>query len=645
MQERTQGGVALLSLRSVFAQASRLTGVSDASPVVTISLYRLLLAILQRSQALRRTRPGAAGAGGARPSVSTSVAQLRALLARGAWDAETQEAIDAYLTRWRARFDLFDADHPFYQTAGLRESERTGAATVLAHQRASNRNQSLLFDHTTRDRAWLTPAAAARALLAQQNFAVGGLISYDSAREPLANKFTSMAPLLGLTVCLVRGQTLFETLLLNWLGEGADGDAEGAEGAEEDVGDADDDLPAWEREEPTEAATRTPTGLVDLLTWQSRRIRLIPGLISGSLSHPASGDAHGRETLIVERAILMKGYQMSPAFDRHLVEPMIPFHVRAAERATGRATERSGGEAADWTPQLAMPGRAIWRDVAALLQSQPGARQRPRTLDGLQRLLHASPTPGEQTTSGPLALEVYSMTPDQATIEDWRVDRLPLPLALVDDEWALERLVAAVAQAEAVARLLGSGMIPLGGQTRSGRPLVVMSPVALLADALLSRNPARPAERAERDRLIAHWDAAAPYWAALTAPFHQLLRRLATLSQRQAREWEAGEQGAGEQALQVWARQVERVARAAFDRVVAGAATGTGAYQASIMAQSRFDTCLDALLTSAPAERSAKDPAALPVEGDVGASGAGRGGRATTTKTTKATKTAKGGAS
>lgn len=685
--------VKLLSLRAVFAHASRLRQVADPSPVVTISLYRLLLAILQRSQ------------GG-----SPSVAQWRALLARGAWDDATQEALDDYLTRWHARFDLFDLEHPFYQTAGLRESERTGAASVLVHQRASTRNKPLLFDHTTRDRAWLTPAAAACALLAQQNFAVGGLISYDAKREPLANKITKMAPLLGVTVCLVRGRSLFETLLLNWVGADHDSSSERSDerGDGQSGGLAADlpaDLPAWERDQPTAPETRAPDGLVDLLTWQSRRIRLIPGAVPAAFVEEAAEAQTGaqtgaqsgvrtrvtaRESTVVERAILMKGYQLDPTFDRSQVETMVPFYLPArfrtptsasasstmppsdavsnppaesgaengaaaladatgggtgggtggasaaatgsarARRTVGRRTqgERQGQaeQAGAWAPQFALPGRAVWRDVAALLTSQPGARHRPRTLDWLRLALPdaLSNAQSDQATSATVQLDVYSMTPDQAIIQDWRFDSLRLPLAFLTNERLIASLVEAVALAEAVGRLLGPGAIllsdrvsgrgvgraPATRQQSDGQRVIVSSPVATLADALLSDDAAHPAERLERDHLIAHWDAVTPYWTSLTAPFHQLISRLATSRLAMSADRVSAEvsatsasEQARDQALLMWGRQVERAVRASFHRVVGGSALNAGAYRAGVIAQIRFDDCLAALLTPQEAIR------------------------------------------
>ena len=40
--------------------------------------------------------------------------------------------------------------------------------------------------------------------------------------------------------------------------------------------DRNGDIPAWERDEDTRPEDRSPNGYIDLLTWQSRRIRLHP---------------------------------------------------------------------------------------------------------------------------------------------------------------------------------------------------------------------------------------------------------------------------------------------------------------------------------------------------------------------------------
>jgi len=44
-----------------------------------------------------------------------------------------------------------------------------------------------------------------------------------------------------------------------------------------------EDLPAWEKHSPPTPGPRRPTGYVDLLTWQSRVLRLEPEELGGSL--------------------------------------------------------------------------------------------------------------------------------------------------------------------------------------------------------------------------------------------------------------------------------------------------------------------------------------------------------------------------
>src|SRR5258708_9546636 len=141
--ERAGGTPRLLSLRAVLAEAPRLANVADPSPAVTISLYRLLLAILHRSL-----------------DGPNSVGEWETIWQRGQWDLDH---INAYLDRWHDRFDLFDAQFPFYQTPDLK-FEEAPPASQLAHERASDRNRSLLFDHTSHDPS-LAPAEAARYLV------------------------------------------------------------------------------------------------------------------------------------------------------------------------------------------------------------------------------------------------------------------------------------------------------------------------------------------------------------------------------------------------------------------------------------------------------------------------------------------------
>src|SRR5258707_617146 len=186
--ERAGGTPRLLSLRAVFAEAPRLANIADPSPAVTVSLYRLLLAILHRAL-----------------DGPQSVEQWRSAWERGQWDLDR---IEAYLQRWHDRFDLFDAQYPVYQTPGL-DARAVRPATQLTFERASDRNRALLFDHSPDD-ASLSPAEAARHVIAMHAFAVGGFFSLGQG-EPLANNTNSTSPLVCGALGLVRGEMLCKT--------------------------------------------------------------------------------------------------------------------------------------------------------------------------------------------------------------------------------------------------------------------------------------------------------------------------------------------------------------------------------------------------------------------------------------------------
>lgn len=523
----------LLNLREVFAQAPQLWQIADPSPVVTISLYRLLLAILHRS--LRGPR---------------NAAEWARIYERGSWDTD---AIHGYLTTWRARFDLFDAQRPFYQTPNLLITDSTGSASALAHERASTRNEAVMFDHTTSEDASLTPSAAARALLAQQNFAVSGLYS-----DHHVNGSASRAPLLGAAVCLVRGPSLFETLMLNWVRYSpSDGQPFPFHG---------DDQPAWERDEPTAPVERIPVGYVDLLTWQSRRILLLPATAPDG-------------QVIVDRAVLMKGYQVSPSFDRWTAETMLTFR-----KSAGAST--SGGE--PWYPLSLQTDRVVWRDSHSLLQSVSDASERPKTLGWLTNLMLQDFLDERRT----VPLDVYGMIThkkNQANIEDWRRETLPLPLAVLNDNALLEAIGQAVTIAESVARLLMPGAVKF---TDNGKPITTGSPVSLLAEALLVGTSGRSPDRRAREDLANSFGAPLRYWAQLDTPFRHFVVSLPADVTVDA----YGQRHYGRAALTEWTYQLEGVVRSVFQQITADLETSARALRAVSLAQSRFTFCLAALL-------------------------------------------------
>jgi CRISPR system Cascade subunit CasA len=541
--ERAGGVSRQLSLREVFAEAPRLAGIADPSPAVTLALHRLLLAILHRSlDGPRNAR------------------EWGAIWERDSWDLDR---IYRYLDQWYQHFDLFDAEHPFCQTPGLEAGIAERSASRLAPQLPSDGNRSLLFDHTFAD-ASLDPAEAARYMLAQHLFAVGGLISLLQG-EPLANKFTASAPLLGRVTVLMRGETLFRTLMLNWVQYNRE--AEQPFPFKKDS----DDKPAWERA-GAQPEPRQPDGYVDLLTWQSRRILLLPEVTANG-------------AIRVHGAALMKGYQFAEGFEQWSTETMLGFRKNPDPKMSP-----------PWFAISLDPDRLVWRDSQTLLQAADDTGRRPKTLGWLDNLM------GEGILEERLKvpLEVYGVIPDQANISDWRRESLPLPLRLLRQGDAvtkklLERLGEALALAEDAGHLFDATWVGLG----KGR---LRSPMWELCEALLKGVSEREPKREDCITLAQSFGAGTRYWSRLDAQFRAFIEQLADPDDVAVVD---GARVYGTRAVRAWAEDVRRAARAVFEGIVADLDTSARSLLAGTRGHQRFDVLVARLM--APYREATKD--------------------------------------
>lgn len=230
-----------LGLMATLARADRIIEIRDPSPMATLALHRLLLAILHRTLG------------------PANLKTWRQIWEAGRFDTELFER---YFRKWRNRFDLFDAARPFYQTPEM-TTEDPLPAVSLFDDFACN-NNATLFDHTVNDPPRpLTLAQAARGLVYRQAFALGLGVSpvaiIKGRRTPTGNRQDGTLAR-GLAV-LVRGENLFETLLCNLTG----------------YTPKDEDTPVWECDDPEERVGQTLVrGTIDLYTAQCRRLRLEP---------------------------------------------------------------------------------------------------------------------------------------------------------------------------------------------------------------------------------------------------------------------------------------------------------------------------------------------------------------------------------
>lgn len=506
----TDGRSVELGLLDTLARAHELREIGDPSPLVTVALHRLLLAVLHRTL------------GGPR-----STEEWAALWERGRFDAA---AVEGYFRRWPDRFDLFHSERPFYQTAALPE-DTAQTASKLTPEVASPGNAVLLFDHTLDPT--FTPAEAARALVAFHAFTVGGLVSFLPGEQQ--HRSADAGPLAKGAVALVRGSTLFRTLALNL--HRYDPEDEAPCPAHPD------DCPAWERDGPTVPADRAPRGYLDYLTWQSRRVRLFPSVAED-----------GR--VVVRAAATMKGFQFPDGFERRSVETMVGF-VRNAKAKPGQDP---------WPPVGFREERAVWRDSLALLQSVAGQRQRPKLIAWLNDLV-ADGCVGRGAT---LPLDLFGMITDQANVRLWRHERLPLPLAYLDDDELVRILGDALRLAEETAVRLSNAVWILAKLAEAPE-----------SDRLEAPQPAQGAIRTRAASLAAE----PRYWSRLEPSFHGLVVALPT----DRSETTVGVTY-GLDLLPAWAREVRRAAVAAF----AAASDGLASSPRTAKAVARAENALRA---------------------------------------------------
>lgn len=475
---RDDGSFGELGLHDVLIQSPRLREVAHDSPLFVASIYPLLTAIMHRILPGRteRERRG----------------EWRRIWEQKSFGDEDVEAIDAYFARWGDRFDLFHPRFPFYQVAGLEMKE----ASELRRLAMEEHNAPALFANDA-DPDWQlpSPALAARLLVTIQNFALG---FGKSSRAKIVGKeieppYSADGPLLrGLTVW-ASGDTLFQTLMLCLVPHVL----------------PQDDIPCWELDEPYELRdllmngkrkTIPPRGICDLLTLQSRLIRLLPE------------DRHG--TVVVPRAFFTQGRSLKKdATGRPEFHPLKLYTDSKKEGFSVVALSEN---------------RAVWRNAHTLLSRGARSHHQLNSLAWAETLKADGVFDKEFRPN----LNVVGMATEPGKAGKfllWRHDRMPLPPAmLVDNE-----LVGLVKSANEDARSVDDEM-------RRRFAVVARTFIAGAFDGGIKPDPD------DVKALVSKFDPRRPFWTRLEEHFYRLLDRLP--EHRDA-------------ALEVWEKAVERTAK------------------------------------------------------------------------------------
>ena len=234
----------LVSLRTAITDAHRIDGLAALDGPRFAGLLRLLVALVMDVYG--------------QPANDRDWAARRE---QGHFDAQM---LDSYVAEvGPSRFDLFDREHPFMQSATV-QSDPKSIAEMLPHVATGNRTPIWTPDTDATPRK-LTFAQAAQALVAGQAVAVPNP-GRAEGKWPKGTwkgfNFTGRAGAVGF--CCPIAETLFETLMLNL--------PNGNHAARDKT-----DLPIWRRGEvPSSRCKRPADGMADLLTWTPRRVRLIP---------------------------------------------------------------------------------------------------------------------------------------------------------------------------------------------------------------------------------------------------------------------------------------------------------------------------------------------------------------------------------
>lgn len=478
--ETADGARVELGLEEVLLRAHELASVADESPLATAMIYRLLLAILHR------VVKG--------PKSLSEWGQL--------WRSPAIEPalIRQYFDRWRHRFDLFDATRPFLQVPNLKDvlaRERGGKNTEvlparrLALERSFHSGATHLFEHGE-DLTGISPAQAARAMLGFQGFGPGGRIFNDSG-------YPKQCPLRAGAVVIARGATVRHTLMLNLLVPSPGMPPE-----------TPDDAPAWEQEQPAERATRAVRGWLDALTWQARRVELLPEVDNGK---------------VVIRQVITAAAE-EPEGD--WIEPMFAWVVRDPKR--GREAIRID------------PDRHLWRDATALFQaSDPqGDHRRPVVCSQIAALVEEDVLDRADL----FMLEVYGLASSQAVIEIWRAERMPLPARLLSDTERVEVVTTALRFATDVMTALRKS-------------------ASDLARHMLSPGKRDPDKKDVRS-LVDRFNVAGRYWSELGGLVDRFLRDVGESNDPEAvlAAWKRSAKRAARRSLDAAAEQAGTQARA-----------------------------------------------------------------------------------
>ena len=434
---QNDGSTVELGLFETLSQAHEFHSLEGDSPLETASLIRLLLAVLHRV-------------------VDTHNQDSWMDI----WQTGhfSEKALESYLRQWENRFDLFDEEHPFYQQR--HDLVDPWAAIKLLPGMSA---VPLYYHAVETEESRYTPAQAARILITAHTFATPGI------RNPQKNLFFNGGPWLSGKVFFLEGNSLFQTLMLNLLRYAPDH-------PDPNLCQTDEDAPAWEMDNPFFPERTLPLGYLDYLTWQNRRVYLIPVEEEGQIWVKEVVEAPG---------LKLQGEIRDP-MKAYIRDEKKGFKMLYLDKS-----------------------KALWRQSSAFLDIKSKDRRPPQALLWAADLIEENDLPVSMKLR---LMTVGVVVENNSKIVLHRMERMPLPLQILENTDLALKLRKEVDYAENVKNQLFFAVNTMAG-------------LLISADSDLPDN--RRASNDDIKKLMAHWHWEDNYWPPLEFAFYDLVQDLA----------------------------------------------------------------------------------------------------------------------
>lgn len=401
-----QGDMEDISVLDVFRRAHELRGIADSSPLVTCALYRFLEAVLHQSLDLADEEEWAEQ-----------------------WEQPcfSDELIAAIEQTCAGRMNLFDEEHPFYQSGDIPLDETPKNAKTVGYLApdAATATNIAHFDHDGDADHAFCPICCAKGLITVPPFEIGSGRGCDGVY--LKNSINGRPPVYVLPL----GATLLQDLLLNYVLPKYRG-----------LVSSPDQGPVWAQNgEVRSMYEPLSIGYTQSLTWSARRMRLFPS-VGGECSQ-----CGGKTGVLVRDIWRAQGWRRqddAPVW-------LDPWAAYTQSEEKGQLVTRAVRPRKE---------RGLWRDFAVLFLVDVNRQtMRPNVLDQLGYLIDDAAL----SDDAPVHFDAFAFRFQlgKDIKREWAHDSFNFPAALIGDARAAVSIEAALVRADGMIACISDGLCEL----------------------------------------------------------------------------------------------------------------------------------------------------------------------------------------